>query len=433
MPKFRTLALFCASTFIWALAAGPSATQQTGPATQSPRSLPSPAPPALVLPTPIPIGLGETREAVLGPTSSPTESGNFHVAYLVRLNRNQDVVATVRALDRNFLPFVAFGRIRDGRWRQEPGGGARGSGSPSEPDSIMRPAIVRFVATEPGEYVVRAVALDRGAGRFSLALAERTAPPPPPPTPLAMGQRLEGELTDTSAILTDEGDRPYGRYVLTVPAPMRVHFTVKSTDFDPMLRLGRAGADGAYIAIDSDVDGGDGLSAALSYALPAAGQYFVDAISENSAGRGRFEIAATDLGVPGPVPRPVGLERGRVVKSKLELSDASIIGVGRNGAVTDLFRPYKLFAFEGRRGEAVTVTVQSAAFDTNLELGALTPVGFATVAENDDFDKADGPPCPTCERTDSRIRTVFERNGTFVVRVSTLYSAKQGEFTIRVE
>ncbi|HEX5870871.1 MAG TPA: PPC domain-containing protein [Longimicrobium sp.] len=80
---------------------------------------------------------------------------------------------------------------------------------------------------------------------------------------------------------------------------------------------------------------------------------------------------------------------------------------------------YDEWAFSGRRGETVIVTMESGAFDTYLYLGTLRRGNYQEIARDD--DGGDG--------TSSRIQVRLPEDGSYVIRASSLRQ-RTGPYTL---
>jgi len=84
---------------------------------------------------------------------------------------------------------------------------------------------------------------------------------------------------------------------------------------------------------------------------------------------------------------------------------------------------YDLYTFRGRRGERVTFTLRSSAFDAYLAVGRMEGGEFDQI-ESDD-DGAGG--------TDARVAIAFPEDGDYVVRANSLSPGETGAYTLTAE
>lgn len=80
---------------------------------------------------------------------------------------------------------------------------------------------------------------------------------------------------------------------------------------------------------------------------------------------------------------------------------------------------YDDWAFAGRRGETVIVTMESGAFDTYLYLGTYRRGVFQEIARDDDGGNG----------TNSRLQLRLPEDGTYVIRASSLHQ-RTGQYTL---
>jgi len=130
----------------------------------------------------------------------------------------------------------------------------------------------------------------------------------------------------------------------------------------------------------------------------------------------RPSLAALALLLLAPLPalaqQPIRL--GQTVTSELTTADPRV-------SATDSSY-YKTFVYHGRGGEAVRVTMKSAAFDAFLSAGSMQGSQYRMAAMND--DGAGG--------TDAQLNYVFPADGDLVIRANSVNVAT-GAFTLAVE
>jgi hypothetical protein len=273
-------------------------------------------------------------------------------------------------------------------------------------------ARIRFTATEAGIYTVRANALNEGmAGPYSLRVGAYAAPPPAVAKPITVGSTVQGALADGGSRLED-GDKLYDVYTFTGKKGDRLALSTASSAFDSIVELGRM-KDGAFESIATDDDSGGDKNARLLTILPEDGTYTVRVVGFDKDARGAYSLKAEALPAPAAAPRPKAMRKGQVVQG--ELTDRS--------AQFGEFRAYDYYTIRGRAGEKVTIILRSEAFDAVLDVGVLSPGGFASVASDDDSGGG----------TNAKIDFTFERSGSVIIRTSSLNGAKVGAFSLSVE
>ena len=116
--------------------------------------------------------------------------------------------------------------------------------------------------------------------------------------------------------------------------------------------------------------------------------------------------AATSL------PAQARIAPGQTVRGSLSTSDPTL-GDGSR---------YDLYTFAGQRGQTVTVTLRSAAFDAYLAVGRMDGGEFES-AETDD-DGAGG--------TDARVTYTLPASGEYAIRANSLTEGETGDYTVEL-
>lgn len=251
------------------------------------------------------------------------------------------------------------------------------------------------------------------------AIAQETAAAP---IPLRPGTAAQEQLTNTGPRLV-EFDMYYDLYSFRADAGERVQIDMRSDAFDPYLELGRVGADGKFTAV-AENDDADGLNARIVQTIGEGGDYLVRARTVSPGSTGAYTIELKRLGEAAPPAPPVALRAGQATSASFTEDGAMM--TDEQGATTS--RPFRLYSFDARAGQTYTVSMKSAAFDTFVELGALTPIGFASARSNDDGEGDAGGD----NGTDSQLVFRAERAGPVVIRASALTDGSAGDYTIEV-
>lgn len=246
----------------------------------------------------------------------------------------------------------------------------------------------------------------RGGGSRPAPTASRT---------LRAGERVQGQLTATAPVLSDNSH--YADYTYTARAGERITVTLASADFDAMLFVG-AGS-GLQDAVNDD-DSGGGTNSRVEYTAPRAGPLTIRVNTLGPGETGAYTLALTSIGggrTDGPQPRgpaPRVLRAGQRTQGELQNSDGRLA----DGSF------YHDYTYTARRGERITVTLTSAAFDAFLHAGR-PGAGTQLVNAVTDDDGAGG--------TNSRVRFVADRDGPVTIRVNTLTSGETGAYTLLLE
>ncbi|MEQ1724806.1 MAG: hypothetical protein ABL882_02645 [Sphingopyxis sp.] len=282
-----------------------------------------------------------------------------------------------------------------------------------------------------------------------------TAAATPPPA-IAFGQTLEGELAAATPVCAT--DAPNVRtYSFTAEADARIEIVMHADDFDTLVEIGKI-TDCQFVSMGRNDDGSgseDGLNSRLTGRLPEAGTYVIRATSFGEGAAGKFELTLNRLPPAHGAPTPIALTVGRKVESKLGNDDAMIeqengFGGGIFGAaiaaaadaaadaageaagqadapqlIVESGRPYHLYSLTAEAGQEFLIKLDSEEFDSFLEVGVNSPLGYSVAASNDDGGGED-------DGLNSRLTVKFQSAGTLILRVSPL-SADTGDYTLVVE
>ncbi len=251
----------------------------------------------------------------------------------------------------------------------------------------------------------------------------RTAAMPPA---LSFDQTVRGSLTaPVDACGAPDPRRP--SWSFTVPANTRIQATLTADDFDPTLELGRYKGC-TWESLGSNDDGGgaeDGLNSRLTANIREAGTYILRAGAVGDNDGGAFTLRLTRLPAVAAAGAPVPISVGRKAEGRLTDSDATLPGDPSDTSLVDSGRAYRLYALTGRAGDRYQARLESSEFDSFLEVGTMTPLGFAVSASNDDGGEEG-------DNLNSRLNVDFQGDGTVLLRVSPL-NQRAGRYTLTVE
>lgn len=347
------------------------------------------------------INVGQTLSGALTADDPKSEDQSAYDDFSLRLNAGQgvEIVLSSSAFDSFLLLGTGTGSAFSSTVTDDDGAGGQD-------------ARIRYTATEAGLFTVRANALNAGmAGPYSLRVTAYNAPPAPTASPIAAGSTVNGALADGGGRL-EEGDKLYALYTFTAKKGDRIALSTASSEFDSLVQLGRT-VNGAFEQLQEDDDSGGDKNARLLAILPDDGQYTVRVVGFDKDAKGAYTLKFENLPPAGAAPRPKPISKGQVVRG--ELTDRS--------AQFDEFRAYDYYTVRGRAGETVTIILRSEAFDAFLDVGAMTPGGFATIKSDDDG----------AGETNAKVEFTFERSGSVIIRTSALQGGKTGAFSLSVE
>jgi hypothetical protein len=112
---------------------------------------------------------------------------------------------------------------------------------------------------------------------------------------------------------------------------------------------------------------------------------------------------------PGTAP----IQVGQSVTGALEEGDPTVFGRGR----------FRVYRFEGTRGQRLQAMMESSDFDTYLIVGRMVGPLMDELRSNDDSDGA----------TNSRVRVTLPENGTYLVVAQSFTEEGKGAFTLNLQ
>jgi hypothetical protein len=258
---------------------------------------------------------------------------------------------------------------------------------------------------------------------LAAALAVAVSPAAMAQTALPMDGAVQGELTRESERVTTN-DYYLDSYTITGNAGDRVAIAMQA-EFDTLLEIGRT-IDGEFQQMFVDDDGGDGLNSRLVFTFPETGTFTVRARTFGADATGNYTIELSELAPPPPPPPPTRIRPGRTADGTLT-SDSPTYSPDSYGGQD---RHYALYELRGQAGDTRTITLRSGDFDSFLEIGGSTPLGFAVVESNDDGAANDGE---DSLGLDSRLVVTFQHAGTVMIRATTLGGGATGGYSLSVE
>jgi len=344
-----------------------------------------------------------------------SDGGILHQDFVLQLTPDRSVRVSVESVD--FDVMVRVGRMRNFIYATLAADDNSGGGTD---------AWLSYAPSEAGEYTIR-VQPAQGQdidGDFILRVSSAPGSAEIAPRPIALDRAAQGAFSATGA--RDARDFPSDAYALrTSSANTRISIEVTADGFDPVLRL-------------EPVDRGDSARPGASrevrttqqvkyyQTLRAVGDYRLVVSARSARAEGSYSILVRQLPEPGVQSRPLPLRAGQPQTGTLVLRGAQGTSpMIDEGEAADIgFRPYAIYRLNGRPGSTGVVRV-NAAFDTFLEMGALTPGGFAVAAENDDVVRG--------VDLNSALAYRFSSEGYLDFRVSPRVSGEEGAYTISVE
>ena len=265
-----------------------------------------------------------------------------------------------------------------------------------------------YTATQPGDYIVHATRLYAGGGAFRLTVSRVVVARH---ETLEVGQ-IGGAFDANTTILPGRSGSPvrYRLYDFHAMPGERVQVEMASPTLNPQLEL--LNSDGAVLTGDSAF--GTLHAARLLFVAPRDTTYTVRAtVPANQLGRFTIDLRKAAAAAP---DAPVELRRGTPLVGHFNFdSPAEMVGTSQ---IRYYYRDYVLPV---RRGETLTLEMESGDFDSYLEAGVRSPVGFAVARSDDDSGG----------RLNARLVLRPDANGMLTVRARTLRS-QTGCYTLRL-
>lgn len=155
---------------------------------------------------------------------------------------------------------------------------------------------VEFRADASGTYEIRANALSADeTGGYTLELedlgqVQQLPVQEVPATPVRLGQRVQGELTQDDATAGDGSY--YDLYSFQGRAGQTITITLRSDDFDAFVSIGILDG-GEYMVLDGNDDGPEGTDSELTITLAETGEYLIRANSLSEGETGAYTLRIT--------------------------------------------------------------------------------------------------------------------------------------------
>jgi hypothetical protein len=326
------------------------------------------------------------------------QGGRFKV-YSFQAQAGRRYVATMESGEFDAFLTVArsVGGITDHMMMDDDGGGETNSR-------------LRFMVPATGTYLLIARSLaEDGTGAFTVGLDTLRAPRLTI-ADVRPGQTVQGEITEND-LEFPEGEASvagfYDVYRLRGTPGQRVRIRMTMGEYFPVLSAGAM--DGDEFVPEVFSQGGN----QLLLTLPESGEYLVQAGAEGNV-FGPYTLTVEERGpVVVPPARPIRV--GEAVTGRLDESD---------GESDEDGRWYDLYAYTGRAGERVRITMASDEFDTVVSLGRMVNGAFQEIATNDDEEGGEG--------THSAVELELPEAGSYVIMATSFSAGSTGGYQLRV-
>jgi hypothetical protein len=265
-----------------------------------------------------------------------------------------------------------------------------------------------FTAADGGDYIVHATRLYSGDGPFRLAVGRVVVAPH---ETIGPGQ-IAGAFDSNTTIMPGSAGSPvrYRLYDFHAVPGERVQIEMTSPTLTAQLEV----IDPGGTVLTSDSAAGDSRTARLLFVVPREGFYTLRATAP-AAEAGSFSIALRKASAL-VAEAPAELRPGVPVFGRFSFDSAAEMFAGNQ-----IRYYYRDFLVPVRRGETLTLEMSSSDFDSYLEAGVRSPIGFAVAGSDDD----------SAGNLNSRLVLHPDSDGTLTVRARTLRS-QTGCYTVRL-
>lgn len=335
-------------------------------------------------------------------TSDPQmyERGRFKV-YQFRAVPGVRYVATMQSTDFDAYLHVArtVGGVTDYMATDDDGGS----------DTNAR---LRFTVPAAGTYMLVAQSLgEDGTGAFTVSLDTATIRRPVA-RDVRVGESIRGELTDDDADYADMGADTvemtgfYDLYRFQGRAGQRVRIRMQMEEFVPTVTVGTV-ENGEFVPLQSSE-----ASGTLTLRLPDDAAYYVQAGAYGEV-TGEYSLTIDDR-TNTPAPRTTAIRRGQTVTGALASGDPEL----------DDGRMHDAYAYTGRAGERIRITLSSDDFDTVIILGRMVDGAFEELDSNDDAEEGEG--------TNSVLEVELPADGRYIIQATSFASDQAGDYRLTV-
>ncbi|MES2833782.1 MAG: pre-peptidase C-terminal domain-containing protein [Pseudomonadota bacterium] len=326
------------------------------------------------------------------------DAGEYMDRWTLTGTPGQRYVARLNASD-----FDAYLIIRGEGVEEDNDDDATGRGSTNSRIEFVMPAdgdvtiaATSYQANETGTYQL----LIEAPGQTQTAQADTVGS-------LRLGQSINGQLAQGDPTLSS--GEFMNVYTFSGRAGQQIDLRLRSSAFDPYLFIN--GPNDFALANDDDDSGADGTNSRLIVTLPADGEYRVYATSYQAGEAGAYSLSAAQAtGEAAAVATAASsgtpaFETGIDFGGDLSASDERL----DNGKYADGY------TFSGRRGERVSLTLESSAFDAYLMM--IGPDD--SLVENDDGVEGS---------TNSRIDVTLPADGDYTIGVTSYNAGETGAY-----
>ena len=244
-----------------------------------------------VRPQPRRLEVGRGVDASFDPAAASPAGGELVDEWVVHGSAGQRL--QVRASSPVFDTYLMVGRMRDGRYEElafndDDGGGTDSRLTLEVPEAGEYLVRVRPYATLSDSAVPYTVLVEPAAAPQAILAASRRTRPET--RPVRWGAEMAGTLDQSDAVVED--GTPYDAWTFNATAGQRITITLRSTDFDAYLAVGRQ-EDGEWMELTSNDDMTDGTPhARVVMVAPDTGEYTIRVNSFPGSPNGAYVLTA---------------------------------------------------------------------------------------------------------------------------------------------
>lgn len=328
------------------------------------------------------------------------ERGRFKV-YQFRAQPGVRYVATLQSTDFDAYLHVArtVGGVTDYMLTDDDGG----------TDTNAR---LRFTVPTAGTYMLVAQSLGPdGMGAFTVALDTATIRRSVA-RDVRVGETIRGELTEDDADYADMVSDTVGMsgyydvYRFQGRAGQRVRIRMAMEEFIPTVIIGTM-ENGEFVPIQASE-----ASGILTLRLPEDATYYLQAAAYGEV-TGEYSLSIEDR-TNAPAPRSTSIRRGQTVTGSLASTDAEL----------DDGRKHDAYAYTGRAGERIRISMSSEDFDTVIILGRMVDGAFEQLDSNDDAGEGEG--------TNSVLEVELPDDGRYIIQATSFSTDQAGDYRLTV-
>lgn len=373
------------------------------------------------------ITVGQTVSGRLANTDFVRPDGSYADTYVYSARAGERVTVTLRSRDFDSWVVVSDRTGNMNEFDDDSGGGLDSELTVTFPRDGQYLIVANSVAADAtGAYQMSLRSAGRGevdpggGGRGTIEdLARRTT------ARITAGQTVNGRLSSGDFIRSEDNTYADG-YLYAGRRGERLTITMRSTAFDSYLVFDEP--TGPLREVDDDSGGGN--DAQVNVTLPRDGNYLIVANAYARGGAGAYTLSVTSgrgggVDDGGTRPQPGG--RGTLADLARQNLPRIAVGQTVNGRLSsgdfvrsddDTFADG--YAFEGRRGERITITMRASGFDAWVVFD--DPNG--PMREHDD-DSGGG--------NDAQLTVTLPHDGRFLIVANAVAAGSTGAYTLSVQ